>query len=69
MFDCLVKHGCTDLSLLIDPRSYSSSAIATGGFGDIWHATMYNGMLVGIKTLRLHLLLQGDDKAMKVLSL
>ncbi|KAF8594402.1 WD40 repeat-like protein [Ceratobasidium sp. AG-I] len=65
MFDALVKHECPDLSLLVDPTRYSKSAIASGGFGDVWQAWMRDGTLVAVKCLRLHIILQGDPKAMK----
>lgn len=66
MFECLVKHGCTDLSMTIDPDGYSASAIASGGFGDVWQARMMDGTLVAVKCLRLHTILEGDKKGMKV---
>ena len=66
MFDCLVQHRCADLSSLMDPNGYSSSAIATGGFGDVWQGRMQNGILVAVKCLRLHTILRGDQKGMKV---
>lgn len=66
MFDCLVKHGCTDLSSLIDPDRFSSSALASGAFGDVWQAWLETGILVAVKCLRLHVILEGDEKGMKV---
>lgn len=66
MFDCLVKHGCTDFSASIDPARYSLSAIATGGFGDVWQAWLKDGILVAVKSLRLQMILDGDEKGMKV---
>jgi hypothetical protein len=66
MFECLLKHGCADLSLFIDPDAYSASAIASGGFGDVWRARMKDGTLVAVKCLRLHVILEGDKKGMKV---
>ncbi|KAF8601639.1 kinase-like protein [Ceratobasidium sp. AG-I] len=69
MFLCLVQRGCADLSLSVDPDRYSESAIASGGFGDVWQAWMKdgtkNGILVAVKCLRLHMILEGDKKGMK----
>ncbi|CAE6462405.1 unnamed protein product, partial [Rhizoctonia solani] len=36
MYECLVQHGCPDLTSLIDPLGFSSSPVAEGGFGDVW---------------------------------
>lgn len=66
MFDCLVQRGCTDLSLSLDKGRNSHKVIASGGFGDVWYATMFDGKPIAIKTLRLHILLQEDDKGLKV---
>lgn len=66
VFDCLVKHGCTDLSQLMDLAHYSASAIATGGFGDVWQGRTTGGILVAVKCLRLHMVLEGGEKGMKV---
>ncbi|KAG9101946.1 hypothetical protein FRC06_002458, partial [Ceratobasidium sp. 370] len=70
MFECLLRHGCTDLSSQIDSNSQSSSAIAGGGFGDIYRARLRDGTTVAIKALRHHLLAQDTSrKALKVGSL
>lgn len=66
ILECLVKHGCTDLSLRIDNNRYSASAIASGGFGDVWQAWLKSDILVAVKCLRLHVILEGDEKGMKV---
>ena len=66
MFECLVKHGCADLSAFIDSAHYSSAAITSGGFGDVWRARMKNGILVAVKCLRLNVILEGDLKGLKV---
>ncbi|KAF8601674.1 kinase-like protein [Ceratobasidium sp. AG-I] len=65
MFRCLVDHGCADLSLDVDPDRYSESAVASGGFGDVWQAWMKDGTMVAVKCLRLHIILEGDRKGMK----
>lgn len=65
IFDCLVKHGCADLSSLIDPNRYSSDAIASGGFGDVLQAWTTCETLVAVKCLRLHIIREVGDKGMK----
>ncbi|KAG8711786.1 hypothetical protein FRC09_020409 [Ceratobasidium sp. 395] len=65
MFDCLLHHGCSDLSSQIDFSGNSSIAIAGGGFGDIYRWELLNGTPVAIKTLRHHVLLR--DTAPKAL--
>ncbi|CUA67421.1 Ephrin type-A receptor 6 [Rhizoctonia solani] len=42
MYDCLIQHGCPDLTASIDPLGFSSSVVAEGGFGDIWAGRLYN---------------------------
>lgn len=66
MFECLVTHGCTDLTSLINNDGRSSSVIASGGFGDVRRVILNDGTLVAVKTLRLHILLEDDAKAKKV---
>lgn len=66
MFDLLVLHGCTDMSSSIDPNSYSSNAIAFGGFGDVWRGLLKDGTVIAVKCLRIYTIHQGDVKAMKV---
>lgn len=65
MFECLVKHGCPDLTSSAD-ASRSSEVITSGGFGDVRRLEMHDGTVVAIKTLRLHVLRRDDDKAVKV---
>lgn len=65
LFQCLVKHGCTDLTAFLRHDEQSSWVIASGGFGDVRRLTLKNGMYVAVKTLRLHVLLH-DDKGVKV---
>lgn len=66
MFDCLIEHGCTDLSLRMDPRKYSSVAMAGGSFGDIWRGILRDGTEVAIKCLRFHSIAEDDTKGRKV---
>lgn len=68
MFECLVRHGCSDLTSFLD-MSQSSAVISSGGFGDVRRLIVDNTTVVAIKTLRLHVLLKDDDKAVKVGSL
>ncbi|CAE6481291.1 unnamed protein product [Rhizoctonia solani] len=53
MYEFLVHHGCPDLMSLIDPLAFSSSAVAEGGFGDIWIGRSHGDqMKLAIKVLR-----------------
>lgn len=65
LFECLVRHGCSDLTSFAD-GSRSSAVIRSGGFGDVRRLEMDDGTVVALKTLRLHVLLRDDDKAVKV---
>ncbi|KAJ1302638.1 hypothetical protein OPQ81_002955 [Rhizoctonia solani] len=56
MYECLTQHGCPDLMSMLDPIGFSSSAVAEGGFGDIWTGRLHNdGTKLAIKVLRLTL--------------
>lgn len=66
MFECLVQHGCPDISASIDRGQYSSSPVANGGFGEVWRVQISTGLVLAVKTLRFRTLLEGDDKAAKV---
>lgn len=68
MFECLLRHGCTDLSLLIDPNQYFVAAIAGGSFGDIWRGRLLNGDMIAIKCLRFHTIKEDGGKSLKVRS-
>lgn len=65
IFECLVQHGCMDLSSSLDKGDYSSSPIANGGFGEVWRFTTSAGIIYAVKTLRFRALLEGDDKGAK----
>ncbi|CAE7065459.1 unnamed protein product [Rhizoctonia solani] len=52
MYECLIEHGCPDLTSLIDPLGFSSSAVAEGGFGDIWKGRFHDSRRLAIKVLR-----------------
>lgn len=65
MFECLVNHGCPDLTSSIDAGRRSSSAIASRGFGDVRCVTLEDGTFVALKILRLRILLEDDDEAAK----
>jgi hypothetical protein len=67
MFDCLLEHGCDDLSSQIDPNQQTSVAIAGGAFGDIFRAKFYDGTDVAVKTLRPHIITEdAASKGLKV---
>jgi hypothetical protein len=52
MFECLLQHGCENLSLQEDPKKRTQFAIAGGGSGDIYRGKLYNGTDIAIKALR-----------------
>lgn len=71
IFNCLVQHGCRDLSFVLVDGRYSSLPIENGGFGDVWRVTLDGTTLKGntvlaVKALRLKTLLDGNTKATKV---
>ncbi|CAE6436257.1 unnamed protein product [Rhizoctonia solani] len=65
MFQCLLNHGCVDLTSSIDPEKYSSCRVAQGGFGDIWQGELRNRTHVAIKVLRFALAADGGSKPLK----
>ncbi|KAG9090404.1 hypothetical protein FRC06_001105 [Ceratobasidium sp. 370] len=66
MFDCLLQHGCTDLSPRVDLSEQPSMAIAGGGFGDVYRGQLRDGTAVAIKALRNHIIAQATtSKARK----
>ncbi|CUA67419.1 Tyrosine-protein kinase JAK2 [Rhizoctonia solani] len=53
MYGYLIHHGCFDLESSIDPSGFSLSAVAEGGFGDIWTGrSQTDGTKLAIKVLR-----------------
>lgn len=66
MFQCLLLHGCVDLSSSIDHEKYSQAAITGGSFGDIWLGKMLTGEDIAIKCLRFHSLVEDGPKGLKV---
>ncbi|CAE6395557.1 unnamed protein product [Rhizoctonia solani] len=53
MYKDLVEHGCVDLMSRMDPLGFSSSAVAEGGFGDVWAGNFHStGQNLAIKVLR-----------------
>ncbi|CAE6437123.1 unnamed protein product [Rhizoctonia solani] len=65
MFQCLVKHGCVDLTSFISPEKYSSCRVAEGAFGDIWKGETQDGASVAVKVLRFGLLTSSEGKSLK----
>ncbi|KAF8602308.1 kinase-like protein [Ceratobasidium sp. AG-I] len=65
MFECLLRHGCADLSSRIDPDRYSSAAFAGGSFGDIWRGRLFNGEMIAVKCLRFHIIKEDGGKSLK----
>ncbi|KAL5640222.1 hypothetical protein ACGC1H_007481 [Rhizoctonia solani] len=53
MHECLIQHGCLDLMSLVDPLGFSTSAVAEGGYGDVWTGRFRkDGTKMAIKVLR-----------------
>ncbi|CAE6434573.1 unnamed protein product [Rhizoctonia solani] len=48
----LTSHGCADLTSALDESACSKYPIANGGFGDVFHGQLVDGMAVAIKTIR-----------------
>ncbi|ELU40303.1 Pkinase domain-containing protein [Rhizoctonia solani AG-1 IA] len=65
MFECLVKHGCSNLQTSINPNSFSSYRVAEGGFGDVWRGRLTDGTSVAIKVLRYSLVRSDESKDIK----
>lgn len=66
MFNCLLEHGCADLSSRMDSGGYSSVAVAGGSFGDIWRGKLNDRTEVAIKCIRFHTIAEDDIKGRKV---
>lgn len=66
MLQCLVDHGCVDLSSDMDPDQYSSGLIYGGGSGDIWKGKLYDGTVVAIKMWRFCSVPHNGSKDIKV---
>ncbi|KAJ1302983.1 hypothetical protein OPQ81_003275 [Rhizoctonia solani] len=62
MLQCLIDHGCEDLTSLINPEKYSSCRVAEGGFGDVWKGKLNNGTGVAVKVLRCALVVCTDTE-------
>ncbi|CAE6535289.1 unnamed protein product [Rhizoctonia solani] len=65
MFQCLINHGCDDLTNLICPEKYSSCRVAEGAFGDIWKGELQDGTAVAVKVLRFALVSDSGGKNLK----
>ncbi|KAF8593515.1 kinase-like protein [Ceratobasidium sp. AG-I] len=65
MFQCLLEHGCADVSSRINPDRYSTTAVAGGSFGDIWASELDDGTKVAIKCLRFHAIAEDQPKGLK----
>ncbi|KAF8603730.1 kinase-like protein [Ceratobasidium sp. AG-I] len=65
MFQCLLEHGCVDVSLLINPDRHSTAVVAGGSFGDIWASELDDGTKVAIKCLRFHAIAEDQPKGLK----
>ncbi|KAF8603726.1 kinase-like protein [Ceratobasidium sp. AG-I] len=65
MFQCLLEHGCVDVSSRINPDRHSTTAVAGGSFGDIWKSELDDGTKVAIKCLRFHAMAKDRPKGLK----
>ncbi|KAF8602999.1 kinase-like protein [Ceratobasidium sp. AG-I] len=65
MFQCLLEHGCADVSLRINPDRHSTAIVTGGSFGDIWKSELDDGTKVAIKCLRLHTIAEDGPKGLK----
>jgi hypothetical protein len=68
MFECLVEHGCPDLTSAVNPHRFSSGMLMGGSFGDIWKGSLYDGTDVAIKMWRFTLIAEDGEKSLKVSS-
>lgn len=50
----------------MDPAKLSSTAIAGGGFGDVWKGKLISGEMVAIKCLRFSTIVEDRPKGLKV---
>ncbi|CAE7205355.1 unnamed protein product [Rhizoctonia solani] len=65
MFECLLRHGCPDLTEFMNPDAYSKGFVAAGGFGDIWKGKLRDGTAVAIKVWRFRALEEDIGKDIK----
>ncbi|KAG9094799.1 hypothetical protein FS749_011794 [Ceratobasidium sp. UAMH 11750] len=62
----LIDHGCTDITLSLDPNHFSEYPTHGGGFGDIYSGRTTTGTKVAVKCARYGV---QDDKQHKILKL
>ncbi|KAF8602271.1 kinase-like protein [Ceratobasidium sp. AG-I] len=65
VFECLLRHGCIDISSDLDHTKHSSIAVAGGSFGDIWQGKLVSGEKVAIKCLRFTTIVEDQPKSLK----
>jgi hypothetical protein len=66
MFECLLRHGCPDLTSTVNPDQFSSGLLVGGSFGDIWKGKLYDGTDVAIKVWRFTSMAEDGRKSLKV---
>lgn len=66
MLECLVEHGCLDLTSAINQQATSSGWVTGGSFGDIYSGKLHNGTDIAIKVLRFANLTEDKRKSLKV---
>ncbi|KAG8791019.1 hypothetical protein FRC12_010363 [Ceratobasidium sp. 428] len=57
----LTEHGCRDLTIDLDPSSFSAQPVSHGGYGYVYREKLRDGRRVAIKALRVPL--DDDDEA------
>ncbi|CAE6429530.1 unnamed protein product [Rhizoctonia solani] len=53
ILQCLVVHGCRDISNELDILHVTEFPVSSGGFGDVYCATLRNGNRIGLKCMRM----------------
>lgn len=66
MLECLVEHGCLDLTTAINQQATSPGLIIGGGFGDIYGGKLRNGTNIAIKVWRFVTATESEGKSLKV---
>ncbi|CUA67873.1 WD repeat-containing protein 5 homolog [Dictyostelium discoideum] [Rhizoctonia solani] len=65
MFDCLIGHGCIDVSSNMSTVQEAAMVVSGGGFGDIWMCHTYDGMKVAVKAWQKKSVERCSPKTMK----
>ncbi|KAG8713011.1 hypothetical protein FRC09_019226 [Ceratobasidium sp. 395] len=52
--ECLVNHGCPNISSRLDPTQCNEFPISRGGFGDVYQGALLDGTKVALKCFRFY---------------